>query len=128
MSRKYLIFPEKFPRFPDSRQKFQIPGINLFFSRNSPSVTPRICGPFWRLFAVSGSFAVGDHLRYCTRVYEVYDPSDAKELSARLLVDDNFPRSGRKYLKTGADLIGSCSKYQLLHLLICGVHSTAYAF
>ena len=36
MSRKYLIFPEKFPRFPDSRQNLQIPGINLFFSRNSP--------------------------------------------------------------------------------------------
>ena len=35
MSRKYLIFPEKFPRFPDSRQNLQIPGINLFFSRNS---------------------------------------------------------------------------------------------
>ena len=33
----------------------------------------------------------------------VYDPSDAKEPSARLLVDDNFPRSVRKYLKTGAD-------------------------
>ena len=25
-----------------------------------------ICGPFWGSFAVSGSFAVGDHLRYCT--------------------------------------------------------------
>ena len=25
-----------------------------------------ICGPFWESFAVSGSFAVGDHLRYCT--------------------------------------------------------------
>ena len=36
MSQKYLIFPEKFPRFPDSRQNLQIPGINLFFSRNSP--------------------------------------------------------------------------------------------
>ena len=36
MSRKYLIFPEKFPRFPDFRQNLQIPGINLFFSRNSP--------------------------------------------------------------------------------------------
>ena len=36
MSRKHLIFPEKFPRFPDSRQNLQIPGINLFFSRNSP--------------------------------------------------------------------------------------------
>ena len=36
MSRKYLIFPEKFPRFPDSLQNLQIPGINLFFSRNSP--------------------------------------------------------------------------------------------
>ena len=36
MSRKYLVFPEIFPRFPDSRQNLQIPGINLFFSRNSP--------------------------------------------------------------------------------------------
>ena len=25
-----------------------------------------ICGPFWGSFAVSGSFVVGDHLRYCT--------------------------------------------------------------
>ena len=25
-----------------------------------------ICGPFWGSFAVSGSFAVRDHLRYCT--------------------------------------------------------------
>ena len=25
-----------------------------------------ICGPFWGSFAVSGSFAVGDHLRYWT--------------------------------------------------------------
>ena len=25
-----------------------------------------ICGPFWGSFAVSGSFAAGDHLRYCT--------------------------------------------------------------
>ena len=30
MSREYLIFPAKFPRFPDSRQNLQIPGINLF--------------------------------------------------------------------------------------------------
>ena len=29
MSRKYLIFPEKFPGFPDSRQNLQIPGINI---------------------------------------------------------------------------------------------------
>ena len=25
-----------------------------------------ICGPFWGSLAVSGSFVVGDHLRYCT--------------------------------------------------------------
>ena len=28
-----------------------------------------ICGPFWGSFAVSGSFAVGDHLRYCTESF-----------------------------------------------------------
>ena len=28
-----------------------------------------ICGPFWGSFAVSESFAVGDHLRYCTVLY-----------------------------------------------------------
>ena len=27
-----------------------------------------ICGPFWGLLAVWGSFAVGDHLRYRTRI------------------------------------------------------------
>ena len=27
---------KQFPRFPNSRQNLQIPGINLFFSRNSP--------------------------------------------------------------------------------------------
>ena len=36
MSRKYLIFPDKFPGFPDSQRNLQIPRINLFFSRNSP--------------------------------------------------------------------------------------------
>ena len=28
-----------------------------------------ICSPFWGSFAVSGSFAVGDHLRYCTVLF-----------------------------------------------------------
>ena len=42
MSRKYLIFPETFPRFPDSRQTLQIPGI-IFFSPETAlvrAVTP----------------------------------------------------------------------------------------
>ena len=39
----------------------------LFFLRDHLRSTLGItCGPFWGSFAVSGSFAVGDHLRYCT--------------------------------------------------------------
>ena len=29
-----------------------------------------ICGPLWGSLAVSGSFAVGDHLQYCTELRE----------------------------------------------------------
>ena len=39
----------------------------LKFSRDHLRSTLGItCGPFWGSFAVSGSFVVGDHLRYCT--------------------------------------------------------------
>ena len=46
MSRKYLIFPEKLPRFPDSRQNLQIPGIICFSPETAPvrAVTPRNYG------------------------------------------------------------------------------------
>ena len=52
MSRKYLIFPEKFPRFPDSRQNLQIPGISFCFSPETAlvrTVTPR-AGGGWTVF------------------------------------------------------------------------------
>ena len=35
-----------------------------------------ICGPFWGSFAVSGSFAVGDHLRYSTVLRRIVVDSD----------------------------------------------------
>ena len=40
-----------------------------------------ICGPFWGSFAVSGSFAVGDHLRYCTDAIERCARSGPKKLT-----------------------------------------------
>ena len=41
-----------------------------------------ICGPFWGSFAVSGSFAVRDHLRYCTdHVVVAYKRRDHLELA-----------------------------------------------
>ena len=40
-----------------------------------------ICGPFWGSLAVSGSFAVRDHLRYCTNLLDCRHRPEIKDLS-----------------------------------------------
>ena len=115
------------PIFPQRKKSER--NADAQFSLSPPRLTSLAWGDFHARLRFARSTIHEENGNYSySRVYEVYDPSDAKELSARLLVDDNFPRSWRKYLKTGAGLIGSCSEYQLLHLLTCGVHSTAHAF
>ena len=60
-----------------SSQQFHYPCLKsipfLYFSRDylrwtvGDNLRPVIvCGPFWRSFTVWGSFAIGDHLWYCT--------------------------------------------------------------
>ena len=58
-----------------------------------------ICGPFWGSFEVSGSFVVGDHLRYCTRLMKKKKLEILQKVREILFFPDQDLGRGRdKYL------------------------------
>ena len=65
-------------------------------SRDHLRSTRIICGPFWGSFTVSGSFADGDHLRYCTTFHRRTTYCDFYDLK-QITKTENFSPTGIAY-------------------------------